>query len=46
MTDYVREAWNNPKSKKSPYKYFGGVLIPTGLDENKDVVYKYVGEKV
>lgn len=44
MYDYIREMWNTPNNAKSPYKYFEGVLVPTGLDENKDVIYKYNGE--
>lgn len=43
--DYMRNQWNNPKSANSPYKYFGGLLIPIGLDENKDVIYKFNQEK-
>ena len=46
MYDVMRNIWNSPKQAKSPYKYFGGVLMPIGLDENKDVVYKYNKEKV
>lgn len=41
MYDYIRKQWNLPNSLRSPYKYFGGILTPTGLDENKDVIYKY-----
>lgn len=41
MYDYIRCVWNSPKSGKSPYKYFGGILEPVGLDENGDVIYKY-----
>lgn len=45
MADYMRQQWNNPKSKNSPYKYFEGVLIPIGLDENQNIIYKYNNEK-
>ena len=41
MKDYIREAWNTPNSGRSPYKYFEGVLLPIGLDEQKNVIYKY-----
>lgn len=43
--DYFREQWNNTKSAKSPYKYFGGVLKPIALDENRNVIYKFDYEK-
>uniref|UniRef100_A0A6M3IK91 Radical SAM superfamily protein n=1 Tax=viral metagenome TaxID=1070528 RepID=A0A6M3IK91_9ZZZZ len=36
---YMRNIWNNPKSGKSPYVYFGGVLVPSDLDENGDIIY-------
>ena len=45
MGDYLHEIWNNPKSSKSPFKYFEGVLYPVGLDENNDVIYKYNTKK-
>lgn len=41
MFDYIRGIWNNPNSNNSPYKYFNGVLYPIGIDENKDIIYKY-----
>ena len=41
MYEYFREIWNTPNSGKSPYKYFQGLLKPTGLDENNDVIYEY-----
>ena len=41
MYDYIHEVWNSPNSLKSPYKYFGGLLKPVGVDYNKDVIYKY-----
>ena len=44
--DFFRSKWNNPNDANSPYKYFGGVLKPIGLDDNKDVIYEYVGDKV
>lgn len=41
MYDYFHEMWNSPNSAKSPYKYFGGMLLPVGLDVNKNVIYAY-----
>lgn len=41
MKQYLRYIWNNPKRGQSPYKLFGGVLVPDGLDAEGDVVYKY-----
>jgi len=38
--------WNNPNKANSPYKYFGGVLFPIGLDEDKNIIYEYRGDKV
>ena len=43
--DIFREFWNTPKSGKSPYKYFAGVLVSVGLDKNGDVIYKFDYEK-
>lgn len=44
MADYMRWLWNNPQSGQSPYKLFEGILIPTGKDENGDLIYKYNGK--
>lgn len=41
MKDYLHYIWNDPKAGQSPYKIFSGVLVPDGLDENRDVIYKY-----
>jgi len=41
MYDYFRNIWNNPNTPKSPYKYFGGVLYPIGLDDERNVIYEY-----
>jgi DNA repair photolyase len=41
LLDAMREKWNNPKSKLSPYQYFGGILYPIGLDEENNVIYEY-----
>lgn len=45
MKDWMRWHWNSVRSGKGPYKYFGGVLKPSGRDENGDIIYQYVGEK-
>lgn len=41
MKGYLHYLWNNPKRGQSPYKIFAGVLVPSGIDENKDIIYKY-----
>ena len=41
MKDYLHYLWNNPKRGQSPYKLFEKVLIPSGLDENEDIIYRY-----
>jgi hypothetical protein len=40
--DHMRDKWNNPKSPRDPYLYFGKVLVPIGTDQKTgDVVYEY-----
>lgn len=41
MKDYLHYLWNAPKRGQSPYKLFERVLVPNGLDENGDIIYKY-----
>lgn len=41
MKDYLRYLWNSPRRGQSPYKIFEAVLLPNGLDENGDIIYKY-----
>ena len=41
MKEYLRYLWNAPARGQSPYKIFEKVLIPNGVDENNDIVYKY-----
>ncbi|MBP5582131.1 MAG: hypothetical protein J6X85_10195 [Ruminococcus sp.] len=41
MKYYLHFLWNNPKRGQSPYKIFAGVLVPDGLDEDKNIIYKY-----
>lgn len=45
LYEYMKEIWNTPKSGKSPYKYFEGILYPVGLDNNKNVIYKFNNKK-
>jgi len=40
--DYLRQRWNNPNRKSSPYKYFEGKLKPIRVDGDNNVVYQYV----
>lgn len=41
LKDWIHYQWNNVNGGKGPYKYFGGVLVPKGKDENGDVIYEY-----
>lgn len=41
MKEYLRYLWNNPAMGQSPYKIFGGILVPDGYDSSKNIVYKY-----
>lgn len=41
MKDYMKVLWNTPKMGQSPYKLFERVLIPNGLDESGNIIYKY-----
>ncbi len=41
MEEFVHNNWNSVKKATSPAKGYGGVLLPAGLDENGDVIYKY-----
>ena len=43
MAQFLRQNWNNIKSGNSPGKGYGGILSPQGIDDNGDVVYKYMG---
>ena len=43
MYDYIKGVWNNPDSMRSPARYFGGVLCVGGIDEERNIIYKYVG---
>lgn len=40
--DHIRDHWNDPKSPRGPYLYFGKVLVPVGIDKHTgDMVYEY-----
>ena len=41
MKDFLRYTWNNPLAGQSPYKMFGKVLQPDGIDENGDTIYRF-----
>ncbi len=41
LRQWMRWTWNSPNELSSPYRYFGGVLVPCGRDENDDVIYRY-----
>ena len=41
MKQYLRYLWNTPKRGQAPYKIFERVLIPDGIDDNGDIIYKY-----
>ena len=45
MKEYLRWIWNHPKNGQSPYTMYEGILVPTGLDENDNIIYKYNKEK-
>lgn len=39
--DSLHNKWNTPLHPRAPWKYFQGILIPIGTDENNDVIYQY-----
>ena len=43
MAAYMKWLWNNPQSGQNPYKLFEGALVPSGKDENGNLIYKYNG---
>lgn len=40
MRDFLRWNWNSPERQNSPYRIFGGALVPVGRDEDGDLVYR------
>jgi DNA repair photolyase len=45
MYDWIRMIWNSPERGQSPYRIFGGVLVPVRRDDQGDLVYQYVGDR-
>lgn len=45
MADYMRWLWNNPQAGQNLYKMFEGIVVPTGKDEDGNLIYKYKGGK-
>lgn len=45
MADYMRWLWNNPQSGQSPYKLFEGALVPSGKDDEGNIIYKFNGAR-
>lgn len=45
MAEYMRWLWNNPQAGQSPYKLFGGIMVPGEKDEFGDIVYYYDEKK-
>lgn len=41
VKQYLRYLWNAPQMGQSPYHLFERVLVPNGIDENGDIIYKY-----
>ena len=41
MAQVIRKNWNDVKRGNSPARGYGGVLTPSGIDKNGDVIYKY-----
>ena len=41
MEQFIHNNWNAVKKATSPAKGYGGILLPDGLDEHGDVIYKY-----
>lgn len=41
MFDFLHDLWNNSQSWSSPARYFGGALVPGGIDAAGDVIYLY-----
>lgn len=41
VKEYLQYLWNNPKMGQSPYKIFEKVLVPDGIDEYNNIIYKY-----
>lgn len=44
MANYMRWLWNNPQSGQSPYRLFEGILVPSGKDDDGNLIYTYAGK--
>jgi DNA repair photolyase len=42
---YLKNRWNNPNLGNSPHNYFQRKLIPVGLDNHNNVIYRYYTTK-
>lgn len=45
LFEALRCQWNDPNHTKSPYRYSGGKVQPSGVDEHGDVIYVYVRDE-
>lgn len=45
MREYLRYLWNNPRAGQGPYVMFGGVIYPSGTDEDGNLIYKWDSSK-
>ena len=43
IAEFIRNNQNNLTSETSPMQGYGNILLPCGVDENGDVIYKYNG---
>jgi len=41
MIEYLRWLWNNPKAGQSPYRMFEGILKPSKVDEEGNLIYEW-----
>lgn len=45
LFQFIQNKWNDPNNANSPYKYFNGVMFPSGVDDDGNVIYLYDYEK-
>lgn len=43
MYDWLHQLWNDTKSQKGVVNGYAGVLQPQAVDENGDIIYRYIG---
>lgn len=41
LYEMSRRFWNDVKNSNNPYRYFEGALVPDGVDEDGNIIYKY-----